>query len=268
MWRWVLPALSGAVIAAILLIINVTDEPDATPLATPVTEFEESFATAEVTIAGEMAQVRGLRTQTETQISFALPPGVLMVTQPAIVVDGQETRPVSTHEAGDSLVASFPPTPGGQPVNVRLGSFAVSDGANSLALMVATGELLERAQGAMTFEVPSEVLLRAPADLVRGGEQGKYGRRKWVALVLRGSWHPGPGHPAVFDASGRRLELAHVQVGYEKDVSETVQRGTTSIGFFVDGDVDLSWTTLLLGASSTIDGTVLDVTLTPAEDDR
>ena len=187
-----------------------------------------------------------------------------MLSQPLLEVDGERLAPRSFNIENGQAVASFAPTAFDKPVVLRLGAIAVADDQETAAFVLDLEELLLRMGDADTFDMPSDVVLAGPQNLLVEGEQGQYGDRPWVGLVVRGNWHPDNGQPIATDANGTALDLAHIQVGYQKDANGSVLEGTTAIGFFVDGDVDLSRVTLVLGPRSAIDRTEYSTTLDPA----
>lgn len=224
----------------------------------------ELFRSSEVVIASGKATIFALRSRSETRVSITLPAGALMLSQPLLQVGSDRLAPRSFSMENGKALGSFPATPFGEPVILHLGTIAVADGGETTAFALALGELLSRAGDNETFAVPSDLVLQGPKDLLVRGEQGEYGRRRWVGLVVRGNWHPDNAQPLVTDAKGVALDLAHVQVGYEKDANGNVLEGSTAIGFFVDGKIDLSRVSLVLGPRSTVDRTPYSATLGPA----
>ncbi|MCK6564018.1 MAG: hypothetical protein HUU14_05870 [Dehalococcoidia bacterium] len=144
-----------------------------------------------------------------------------------------------------------------------VGEVAVAGEGETTAFVLNIEELLWRVGEAGEFEIPAGVVLDGPQDLLLGGEQGKYSDRPWVGLAVRGNWHPDNGQPMITDASGSAVELAHVQVGYQKDANGNILEGSTAIGFFVDGDVGLRRLTIVLGPRSAIDPASHSATLIP-----
>lgn len=223
----------------------------------------ESLASSELVVKGGTATIAGVRSRSETRISVSLPAGVLMLSQPLLDVGGNRLTPRSFSVENGHAVAAFAPTAFGQPVVLRLGAIAVADNQETTGFALNLKELLLRVGKSETFKLPAEVVLDGPQNLLTHGEQGTYGDRPWVGLVIRGNWHPDNGQPIVTDANGATLDLAHVQVGYEKDANGNILEGTTAIGFFVNGAVDLSRVTIVLGPRSAIDRTPYAATLTP-----
>lgn len=223
----------------------------------------ESLASSELTVAGGKAAIAGVRSRSETRVSVSLPAGVLMLSQPLLDVDGERLAPRSFSAEDGLAVASFAATGFGQSVVLHLGTIAVAGEDESTAFVLDNEEVLSRVGEAGRFDIPADVVLEGPTDLLVAGERGDYGNRPWVGLVVRGNWHPDNGQPIITDASGAAVDLAHVQVGYEKDANGRILEGTTAIGLFADGDVDLSRVTFLLGPQSTVDRNAYSATLSP-----
>lgn len=223
----------------------------------------ESLASPDLVVAGGRATITGVRSRSETRISISLPAGTLMLSQPLLEVDGDRLAPRSFNAEKGQAVASFPATGFGRPIVLRLGAIAVAGEGETTAFVLNIEELLWRVGEAGEFEIPAGVVLDGQQDLLLGGEQGKYSDRPWVGLAVRGNWHPDNGQPMITDASGSAVELAHVQVGYQKDANGNILEGTTAIGFFVDGDVGLSRLTIVLGPRSAIDPASHSATLIP-----
>lgn len=226
----------------------------------------ETLAPAEIAVAGGKVSISGVRSRSETRISISLPAGVLMISPPVLEVDGERLAPRSSNGQDGPTAASFAPTDFGEPVTLRLGTLAAAEGGETAGFVLDVDSLLASAGDAATFDLPDGVVLGGPRDLLVEGEQGEDGERPWVGVVVRGAWHPESGQPVVTDAAGAALALAHVQVGYKKDANGQIFEGTTAVGFMIDGDVDLSRVTIVLGPRSTIDPAPHSVTLTPAAD--
>lgn len=224
----------------------------------------EALAPAEIAVAGGKATITGVRSRSETRVSISLPAGVLMISQPVLEVDGERLAPRSFSDQDGETAASFAPTDFGKPVTLRLGTLAVAEGGETAGFVLDVEALLASVGDAATFDLPAGVVLDGPRDLLVEGEQGEDGERPWVGLVVRGAWHPEHGQPVVTDAAGVALDLAHVQVGYTKDANGEISEGTTAAGFMVDGDVDLSRVTIVLGSRATLDAAPHSVTLVPA----
>jgi hypothetical protein len=226
----------------------------------------EALQASEAALAGGSATIAAVRSRSETRVSVTLPAGALMLSQPLLEVDGERLSPRSFNAENGRVVASFAATAFGEPAVLHFGAIASADGQGTAAFAIALDELLARIGEDRTFDVPPEIVTEGPGNLVARGEQGEYGPRPWFGLVLRGNWHPENGQPVVTDAAGTPLDLAHVQVGYEKDANGNILEGTTGIGFFVDGDVDLSRVTLVLGRQSAIDRSSYSAPLIPTEE--
>jgi hypothetical protein len=67
---------------------------------------------------------------------------------------------------------------------------------------------------------------------------------------LAGNWHPEGGKAIVFDQKGNELTVAHVQVGYRKDLDGSVREGSTNIAVFVDDVQTVGRLTFILGVPS------------------
>lgn len=226
----------------------------------------EHLASSELVVAGGNATITGVRSRSETRISISLPAGVLMLSQPLLDVDGERLAPRSFNVQNGQSVASFAPTDFGKAVVLHLGAIAEADEQQTATFVLDFEELLSRVGEADTFDIPADLVLDGPQKLLVEGEQGEYSDRPWVGLVVLGNWHPDNGQPVVTDANGATLDLAHVQVEYQKDANGNVLEGTTAIGFFVDGDVDLSRVAIVLGSRSAIDRTPYSATLVPTSD--
>jgi hypothetical protein len=227
----------------------------------------ESLAPSELVVAGRPAIIVGVRSRSETRLVISLPDGVLMLSQPEIELDGNRLAPRSFNAENGQAIAAFPPTAFGQPVLLHLGTIAKADPQETRAFVLDVTELTARVGTADRFDIPREgVVLDGPQNLIIAGEQGEYSNRRWIGLVVRGNWHPDNGLPMVTDATGITLDLAHVQVGYQKDVNGNILEGTTSIGFFDDGKADLSRVTIVLGPRSAIERAHYSTTLVPGSD--
>lgn len=225
----------------------------------------EQLKPAAIALPAGSATVDAVRSLSETRVSISLPAGTVMLSQPLLEVESSRLAPRSFAFDGAQVTASFDATPFGEPVVLRLGAIAARNEGDSEAWTVALEELLSGIGSAESFEISPAAILDGSASLVVRGEQGTYAERPWVGFVLKGDWHPENGQPLVTDANGSVLELAHVQVAYEKDANGNILEGTTAIGFFVDGDVDLRYVTLVAGPRSEVDRSAYSATLSPAE---
>lgn len=261
------PALLVAVVLVAALAIGVAGalmRDEATP---PPDQLRvEALAPAEIAVAGGKVSISGVRSRSETRISISLPAGVLMISAPVLEVDGERLAPRSSNGQDGPTATSFAPTDFGEPVTLRLGTLAAAEGGETAGFVLDVEALLARVGDDAKFELPAGVVLDGPRDLLVEGEQGNRGERPWVGVVVRGAWNPEHGQPVATDAAGVALKLAHVQVGYTKDANGQIFEGTTAVGFFVDGDPDLSRVSIVLGPRSTVDPAPHSVTLVPAAD--
>jgi len=224
----------------------------------------EGLTESRFLIAGHEVVVVGVRSTSETRVTVTLPSGTQMITQPLLVVGGERIGPQSFNGGDAEVIASFMDTPFESDVTIELGAIVEVRNGEVPPLSVDFGAALARSPGGSTeFRIGAEDIVSGPAELVLGGEQGSYGLRRWVAVVVAGNWHPEDGTPALFDAEGRQLDRAHVQVGYRKTIDGTVTQGTTSIAAFVDKVSEVGLITIVLGGSSEIISQGERVTLGP-----
>lgn len=223
----------------------------------------ERLVSPGVELPAGSASVEAIRSRSTTEVTIVLPAETTMLTQPIITLrDGEQLAPVSFSVSEDTVTTAFVTTPFETPFVLQFGAIgAVEPGA--IAPIVFSLASMPSGSGSQSeFDIPAGAVLSGPDDLVVRGERGDYDGREWAGLVLRGNWHPDNHQPVATDASGAALALAHVHVGYTKDVNGTVQEGTTAIAFFIDNH-DLSRVTLTLGPRSMVDPTAYSTTLTP-----
>lgn len=213
----------------------------------------EQFAPATLSVDGHEIRVSGRRSPSATIVEIDPPDTVLIPGTPMLLRNGKVTGPVSSEHTATGSQNAFPSTPFGTPITIDLGSLALRQESSGPALKLAIGEALSRANGSEAFAISPADMLDGPRDLVLSGEIGQYSGRAWVGVVLNGNWEPANGEPQVFDQDGKQLQLAHVQVGYTKDASGTVQPGTTNIAAFVDDPSKLKTMTILLGKPSRLE---------------
>lgn len=224
----------------------------------------EYLGEATVAVGGKEATVRAVRSTSETRVTIVLPAGLQMITQPMLVDGVERVGPYSGRERDGEPAMSFPPTPFESEVALELGAVIKIDSADTPPLVIDLGAALERSpKGSEEFLISPEDVLSGPAELVLGGEQGKHGTRSWVGVVVSGNWHPDDEVPAIFDAAGRQLERASVEVGYRKADDGSVLEGTTSIGAFLDKISQVGVITVVLGGQSEIVSQGERVTLRP-----
>ena len=224
----------------------------------------EEFATSTFTIDGREARAYGSRTVSETRIIVDLPEGVSMLTQAVLRVDAKRIPARSFSSEGQTVTTSFPATEFGAAVEMELGAIAKFTG-DSAIVTVAMKDALAQANGAGTFEIASGAVLVGDPTRVLGGEQGKYGTRRWVGLEVVGNWQSSDpaGSPQIIDGRGVQLVGAHVFSSYRKDANGVVGEGTSSIAAFITDDTDLSQITLLLSPSTVPTGKAYLATLHP-----
>lgn len=215
-------------------------------------------------VAGaEGAKVSGTRSVSETRVVIELPPDRVMLTQPVLVVDGDQVAPRSFQDEGGRVTASFPPTPFGASFEVQLGAIAVVDNGSATAVSVDMRRALERAGDEGKFDILPDEILSGDTSLVLGGVQGVSGGRKEVGLKLAGNWRAGTVKPIFTDARGEELPSSGSIVSYTKDANGAVHEGYTEVTAFIRDDTDLGRFTVTLGAKTAVDQGVYSVTVGP-----
>jgi hypothetical protein len=224
----------------------------------------EKFSEQRAEVQAHQVIARGRRSTSATQVEIVLPPGTLMVGQPLLQVQGKRLAPQSFTPLDGKVLASFPPTPFETELALELGPLALSTGEQPEPVIVDIGSALKRSELAEgEFDIGSPDIVAGPANLVLGGERGRYGSRDWLGVRLAGNWHPENGKAIVLDEKGNELALAHVQVEYRKDLEGLVREGSTNIAVFVDDVANVGKLTFMLGAPSRLAGAPLQLVLRP-----
>jgi hypothetical protein len=211
----------------------------------------EEFLERRIEVQGHEIIANGRRSTSATYVEIVLPPGVLMVAQPLLHSEGERLAPQSFAPLEGKVEVSFPPTQFETEVALELGSLALSTGEQPEPVIVDIGSAIRRSGTADgEFDIDPLDIVGGPAQLVLGGDSGRYNARPWVGLELAGNWHPEGGKAIVFDQKGNELTVAHVQVGYRKDLDGSVREGSTNIAVFVDDVQTVGRLTFILGVPS------------------
>jgi hypothetical protein len=171
--------------------------------------------------------------------------------EPTLTVGDQRLNAFLSTPADSAVILQFAPTPFGEAGTLDLGPIAIAGGEEE-AYSVLVGPAFDRSQGASEFEIAPEEVLHGSPQSVLSGQHGYYGAREWLGIRVLGNYHAPAGVlPEAYDGEGRPLDVAHVQVGYNKDSDGNVLPGVTDVAVFVPSE-GLEQLTVLLGQRSPV----------------
>lgn len=264
-------AVLGAAAALITIgCSNSNDAADPTPRDGSAPFREEDLASTTLDVGGYEVVIEGRRTTSETQVEITIPGGLRLITEPALVANGDKIGPHVIDMLPNAQLAHFPPTKVGEPIEIDPGTFVSEDDSEPITFTIAIGAALERsslgADGHGKFAIDERDIATGPADRVISGERGDYSDREWVAVILEGNWYAEPEDRTVTDGDGEPLGVAHVQVGYTKDLQGNVGPGETNIAVFVESPGELGQLIIDPGPEAQVVEGVGIATLRPAGD--
>lgn len=199
-----------------------------------------------VPIAEGNAELRLERTNTESILYVDLPERAVPLSEPMLSVGGTPLEAISVRLATGQVLAHFPVTPHGIPIEVTLGPIAsaVHDETRVLVLDFSNAVTKPLREDA---DLPRASLIFGDPDMLVDTRRGTLSNKEWLGLVLAGSWPQANHGIQLFDATGAPLDLAFVESDTTVYVGGTERHHVTKLGFFVDGGAALRRVTVLLG---------------------
>lgn len=193
--RWLEAGAVAVAVLAVVALLQFWGEADLAQGNPPVTD--EPLADATLQIEGRTVTIGGVRGPAETRVEVALPEDLALVVGPLLVHDGDRIPADRIEQTETGLLAVFPATESGAPLQLDLGpAVVVDDPFRTVVVTIALADVLGRLSNPRTERAPlSDEIVVEPPDVVAGdpalvaavGRGVRLGTA--TSIEIDGTWH-------------------------------------------------------------------------------